>query len=409
MADLIAAEAAREGAVTRSTHNDGSRAWKRFCLYLDSIGLSNDTFLDSFTRPQRNKIIGCFAMAMREGRFSHKSHGTLACGTVRNTISSVSQTFREHGRPNPTKDEDLQLSFLLHRQYRAFKNNDPPEKQQQAIPACVIAQLAKLNLTSLQIATSQLTTLAFFFAMRSCEYVKVSQQEKRRTDILKLRNLRFFTDGCLTPHDSPDLDTADCISITFEMQKKDEKHDTVTHMASGDPTLCPVKAAAAIVRRLRAYPGSNDDTPISTIWRRDRLEHITSKQIADALKDAVTSIGEDKLHIDRNTIGTHSIRSGAAMAMFLGGCPVFLIMMIGRWSSDAFLRYIRKQVEEFNHDVSSKMITHLFHRHIPNYSSPTVSHLDPRQRNHPDNAETRRNMGGNAARQATLPAFSQHN
>ena len=60
-------------------------------------------------------------------------------------------------------------------------------------------------------------------------------------------------------------------------------------------------------------------------------------------------------------------------------------------------------------DVSSKMITHLFHRHIPNYSSPTVSHLDPRQRNHPDNAETRRNMGGNAARQATLPAFSQHN
>jgi hypothetical protein len=39
------------------------------------------------------------------------------------------------------------------------------------------------------------------------------------------------------------------------------------------------------------------------------------------------------------------------MAMFLGGC-VLLIMMIGRWSSDAFLRYIRKQVEEFNHDVS---------------------------------------------------------
>ncbi len=114
VADLIAAEAAREGAVMGSTHEDGSRAWKRFSLYLDSIGLSNNTFLDSFTRPQPNKIIGCLAMAMREGRFSHRSHGTLACGTVRNTISSVSQTFREHGRPNPTNDEDLwQLKSTL--------------------------------------------------------------------------------------------------------------------------------------------------------------------------------------------------------------------------------------------------------------------------------------------------------
>ncbi len=95
------------------------------------------------------------------------------------------------------------------------------------------------------------------------------------------------------------------------------------------------------------------------------------------------------------------------MAMFLEGCPVFLIMMIGHWSSNAFLRYIRKQVEEFNHDVSRKMLTHMFHRHIPNYSSPTVSHLDPRQRNHPDNATTRINAGGDKARQARLPAFAQ--
>ena len=63
------------------------------------------------------------------------------------------------------------------------------------------------------------------------------------------------------------------------------------------------------------------------------------------------TIGEGVLHIAANKIGTHSIHSGAAMAMFLGGCPVFLIMMIGLWSSNAFLCYIRKQVEEFNHNV----------------------------------------------------------
>ncbi len=149
------------------------------------------------------------------------------------------------------------------------------------------------------------------------------------------------------------------------------------------------------------------NTPISASWRYNPIDHITSKQITNALRDANSAIGEDSLHIAANKIGTHSIRSGTAMAMFLWGCPVFLIMMIGRWSSDAFLCYIRKQVKEFNHDVSQKMLTHMFHRHIPNYTSPTVSHLDPRQRNRPNNAATRINVGGDMARQARLPAFAQ--
>ena len=127
-------------------------------------------------------------------------------------------------------------------------------------------------------------------------------------------------------------------------------------MASSNVTLCPVQAAAAIVRQIRSYPGANNNTPISAIWKYNRINHTTSKQITNALQGAVLAIGEDSLHIATHKIGTYSIRLGAAMAMFLGGCPVFLIMMIGRWSSNAFLRYIRKQVEEFNHNVSQKCL-----------------------------------------------------
>ncbi len=54
----------------------------------------------------------------------------------------------------------------------------------------------------------------------------------------------------------------------------------------------------------------------------------------------------------------------------------------------------QKTSQRINHDVSQKMTTRMFHRHIPNYTSPTVSHLDPRQRKHPDNVETWRNVGG---------------
>jgi len=66
----------------------------------------------------------------------------------------------------------------------------------------------------------------------------------------------------------------------------------------------------------------------------------------------------------------------------------------------AFLRYIRKQVEQFSQDVSSKMIENMFHRYIPTLSMTT--NRDPRQ----NNAEMQRNVGGNATCQARLPFVS---
>jgi hypothetical protein len=44
------------------------------------------------------------------------------------------------------------------------------------------------------------------------------------------------------------------------------------------------------------------------------------------------------------------------MAMYLAGVPVFTIMLLGCWASDAFLRYIRKEIQEFSNSVSSMMI-----------------------------------------------------
>ena len=149
---------------------------------------------------------------------------------------------------------------------------------------------------------------------------------------------------------------------------------TTAQMASGNISLCPVCAAAAIVHRIQLYPGVNNNTPISAIWIYERINHITSKQISNALQDAILAIGEDTLHIAKNEIGTHSIRLGAAMAMYLRGCSVFLIMMIRHWSSNAFLRFIRKQVEEFNHDVLQNANTYAPQAHsklfIPNSFKP---------------------------------------
>ena len=131
-------------------------------------------------------------MTLREGRFSRQPHGTLAESTVRGAVSHVSSTFRENDRNNPTKDEDGELGRLLSRQYRSFRNGDPNPVQQKAIPVSVITQVAKKCVTEKQKATGQLAVGSFFYACRSCEYLLVPQSEKRRTDVLRLRGIRFF-------------------------------------------------------------------------------------------------------------------------------------------------------------------------------------------------------------------------
>jgi hypothetical protein len=202
---------------------------------------------------------------------------------------------------------------------------------------CVIAEIRKKTISELSITVSQLNCLATFFACQSCEYLKVPAADQCRTTILQLHIIRFFRDSKLISHNNAELEFSDCILLTFEKQKKDKKMDTVTQMASGDIKLCPVCAAAAIIRRIRDYPGTTVDTPISAIMINNRITHVMSQDIINALQDAVVAIGEHRLGINKEDIGMHSIRLGAAMAMYLGECAVYTIMLIGRWSSDAFL------------------------------------------------------------------------
>ena len=107
--------------------------------------------------------------------------------------------------------------------------------------------------------------------------------------------------------------------------------------------------------------------------------------------------GEDVLGFAPANIGTHSICSGAAMHMYLAQVPTFSIMMIGRWSRDAFLKYISKQVKQFSHKVSSQMIRNESYFTTPDFQ-PTFSRNDTSTLNNPHNLATRDNCAVQAFR-----------
>ena len=66
--------------------------------------------------------------------------------------------------------------------------------------------------------------------------------------------------------------------------------------------------------------------------------------------------GSAAFGFDPLEIGNKSIRSGAAMALFLADHSPSKIMILGRWLSDAFLDYIRPQVLEWTNNMSTDMV-----------------------------------------------------
>ena len=234
MADCVAALIARERAVEQGTHEKQDRAWRWWKEYTRSIGIKEDLFLENFSRDHRHIIIGAFAMAVREARFSRASHEQLAAGTVKDTVQYVCTTFQENGYPNLSINDNGLPAFILQREFRSFKNTDPEEKHQKAIPISVISELIHRDGTDLEQATGELATIGIFFAMCSCEHLKVAKPNQQRTEILRLRNVRFFRGVDQLGHDHRELEFADCVTLTFERQKRDKKMDTVTLMASQD-------------------------------------------------------------------------------------------------------------------------------------------------------------------------------
>jgi len=358
LGDLFAAKSTIQDAVVQGTNAKQARAWSRFNSYLILIGCYNDPYLESFSRAQRHRILVAFAHAIREGRFSSEHHKTLKSESIRATLDCVAQTFKLADKPDPRLDGENKLAFILQRQLRYYSNSDTPTIPQAAMIGSILREFYKLsNSSSSDKALCELFIGAFFFAMRSCEYIKVTGYHK--TKLLQVKNIRFFRGKRCLDHKDSLLHMADCVSITFELQKKDTKHDTITQHRSGNRILCPVRVWASIIKRIISYQTTTKETAVNTYLLDNNSIHLfTGKELLHRLRLATSSIGSDTLGFTADQIGLHSARSGAAMAMYLAGVPIFTIMLIGRWSSDAFMRYIRKQVKEFSEGISSKMIHH---------------------------------------------------
>ena len=113
--------------------------------------------------------------------------------------------------------------------------------------------------------------------------------------------------------------------------------------------------------RICGYKGMNESTEVDMFVNSDcKSSHIKANEVAQHLEKVVTSVGKARLGFDALRVGTHSIRTSFAMMLYLQHIHASTIMLQGQWSSDAFLLYVRPQVQQFSSGLSAKMVQNDF-------------------------------------------------
>jgi hypothetical protein len=301
--------------------------------------------------------------------------------TVRNNIDHLVQTFRDDRQKNPTLDPDGSFSLLLSGQLAGYGSLDPPAKRQKAISLNVLLTLYDLAESPSNLATADLAMGAFFFACRSCQYLKVTGA--RRTKTLQVGDIHFRKGKTALPHSSPNLHLADTVSLTFRDQKNWDKMATRSAWSTAHALASPpVVAWANIVRRVQSLPNSGDRTHVFQCQNaKNKTGAITDAFMIQKLRAAVHHLGVHSLGYSSADVSTHSIRSGAAIALVLSHHAAWRIMLAGRWKSSSFLLYIREQVQEHSarecQRECSKTRTSTTYRILtisPHHTHPPLSH-----------------------------------
>ena len=198
-------------------------------------------------------------------------------------------------------------------------------------------------------------------------------------------------------------------SLRSSFKKNDERNESITQHRTNDEIMCPVISCARTIKHILSYPIKDEDflkTTVNTVFHNGTKLLLTGENFIRRIRFIVALLGKERLGFGPDEVGNHSPRSSCAMAMFLASTPVYSIMLQGRWKSDAFMRYIRKEVLQSSTGISTRMLTFETFYTIPSFVHTAADgNLNFSQRNNLSSSTNTLNGPRDALRRGQLPAF----
>jgi hypothetical protein len=212
-----------------------------------------------------------------------------------------------------------------------------------------------------------LIIIAYYFLMRPGEYCTSTGEDSSHpfhSDEVELwlgpRRL------CLTTASDYELLTATFCILRFTEQKNANRGEQVGHGTSGDYMFCPVRAIARRAIHLRKN-GAPAHTPIHVYYEqiRGRQLRVPSASITLLLRRSATMLGYDPTDIT-----VKALRATGAMSLITARVDSDLIRLLGRWQSDAMLRYLHVQAIPVIQNFARAMNLHGQFQALPDAGVP---------------------------------------
>lgn len=301
----------------------------------------------------------------------YRAHGrkskSVTADTVSNAVQAVGKGISNLGYPDPRlQPHSDKLHPLLADLFKSLKNEDDPAGRAYPVNIYILQQLPHVLETEnphyglAENHVCQLCILAFFFLLRPCEYVSGSGDTRSKP--FRLCDISFSIGSCVYPaltaplNEERDIDRFTGVSLTFSDQKNGVKGELIGLGTSGDPDICPVRAAAKIVLHLRqngaeaTLPIYYNRNPINKKWHK-----VSARMITKALRVAAQRV-QHQTGIIPDLVSCRSLRPGGATALLCADIDTDKIMLLGRWRSDAMFRYLRAQAA--TKTLAQQMFTH---------------------------------------------------
>ena len=315
---------------------------------------------------------------------TQQTGGPVRSNTVAKALLAVGAGITMLGGEDPRKqtpgaerNHPLLSSFL-----KALADEDDPAQRAHPASITIIDNMHTLagtmpasQLRPLQ-HTIDLAIVGFFWMLRPAEYL--TSEAHGRSQAFRLCDVTFHTSDRLfsaTDHSLNDMDINRLVRATlmFTDQKNAVRGEQISHLQTSCPRLCPIKALARICAHLRSH-GAPGTIPLHSYYTtfppgsRPRLEHISPTHITAALRRSATLI-HSSTGIDPKLLTARSLRPGGATALLCAGVDSNIIQLLGRWKSDAMIRYLRVAAHAHRTNLAQGMLLAGAYTFSPGYLS----------------------------------------
>jgi hypothetical protein len=305
-------------------------------------------------------IIQVFGERYRDGLLT-SLHNTIKSRMVEDALRAVGQAHARMSPPSgPRKDHHGGIDSRIQRQIKAYEKTDDPPCCVKPVPIITVVYILQMayneyrNITSL--AISDMICIAFFFLLRPGEFTGTTSDDTpfRLQDVgIYIRDQKLDLCQC----SDSELDTATSVAYTFTTQKNGTRDESTIQGYSGTSLCCPIRA---VVRRIkhRLLKKSTPNAPIVSCYLTARRTAIKPKDGMDTLRHAMR-INFHHTGIKAAEISSRSMRAVGDMAVFFAKIDMNNIRFMGRWHSDAMMRYLHGQAQTIVGPFAEVMPIHL--------------------------------------------------